>query len=588
MVTRKLIISTKDFISTFQDIITSSEDILENLDLDMYVFDTDNDFVCYYDKYSKKVSVEQRKSIEWLKNCRFNIKSSIYKTVDEGNIEVYIYSCPIFIDQHPEFYLVIPSPKKEEELQLSLQIIADYIGYIIVNQRTMEDIFLKSEYQERICEATSEGYITINKAGELTYLNRVAGKILDVDPKKIVGTHVSEIFDYYEQMLEVLHTGEGWANREFFISRPSKRIHLVKSSIPLVDDDNQQLVGSIFIFREMKIVRDMIGDIVGNKARFEFGDIKYKSEEMGELLELAKSAAKTDSSILIESESGTGKELIAQAIHNYSYRCSGPFITIDCSSIPRDLVESELFGYVEGAFTGARKNGRFGKFELSHGGTIFLDEIGEMPLEMQSKLLRVIQSRTVTRVGGNKPIPINFRIIAATNRNLEEEINNGNFRLDLFYRLNVIHLSIPPLRKRLGDIPVLANLFIEKTANREGRIAPLLTDEAVSDLEKYSWPGNVRELENVMERATLLAEDTITPNHLPKHISSTPTDIEISPCGQKKKEQTIETPMEWEKVEYQLIVDTLQKANKNKSLTAKMLGISRSALYDKLKRYQIK
>ncbi|MCL7748489.1 sigma-54 interaction domain-containing protein [Halalkalibacter alkaliphilus] len=584
MTTKKLSISSEDFISTFQSIIENNEDMIENLNLDMYVFHSDNNFVCYYDKDTRLISDEQTKSAAWV-NPLINNKASIDHIVTDSGVKQFVYSCPIFIDQHSDFHLIVPCHKKEDELHFSLQILADYIGYLVVNQRTKEDIFLKSEYQEKICEATSEGYLTINKYGELTYLNRVGGKILDVDPKKATGKHVSELFDYYEQMIEVLHTGKGWENRDFFISRPSRRIQLVKSSIPIVDDDNQELVGSIFIFREMKVVRDMVGNIVGNKARFDFADFKYKNSEMVEFVELAKSAAKTDSSVLIESESGTGKELIAQAIHNHSHRCNGPFITIDCSSIPRDLVESELFGYVEGAFTGARKNGRFGKFELAHGGTIFLDEIGEMPLEMQSKLLRVIQSRTVTRIGGNKPTPINFRIIAATNRNLEEEIDNGNFRLDLFYRLNVIHLSIPPLRNRLEDIPILANLFIEKTATREGRVPPLLTDEALSDLKKYSWPGNVRELENVMERATLLAEDIITSIHLPKHISSTHTITNNSTCIQN---EIGETSMEWEKVEHQLIVDTLEKANNNKSKTAKILGISRSALYDKLKKYQIK
>ncbi|MDT8860185.1 sigma 54-interacting transcriptional regulator [Alkalihalobacillus sp. MEB130] len=584
MATKRLTISLEDFISTFQNIIVSNEEMVQHLNLDLYVINSKKEFVCYYDQKTRMTRVEHPKWIKSLQHLPFNHETRTFQTVDEQGRKQFVHACPIFIDYQPDFQLIVPSHKQEDELQLSLQILADYIGYLIVNQRTMEDIFLKSEYQEKICEATSEGYLTINKNGELTYLNRVGGKILDVDPKKVLGKHVSEIFDYYDQMIEVLHTGEGWQNRDFFISRPSRRIQLVKSSIPIVDDDNQQLVGSIFIFREMKVVRDMVGNIVGNKARFDFSDYKHTSKEMSELVELAQSAAKTDSSILIESESGTGKEIIAQAIHNHSHRCDGPFITIDCSSIPRDLVESELFGYVEGAFTGARKNGRFGKFELAHGGTIFLDEIGEMPLEMQSKLLRVIQNRTVTRIGGNKPTPINFRIIAATNRNLEEEISNGNFRLDLFYRINVIHLSIPPLRQRLADIPILANVFIEKTATREGRVPPLLSDDSLADLEKYSWPGNVRELENVMERATLLAEDIITPYHLPKHISTACTNSKNSTTSQQV---VTDTSMEWEKVEYQLIVDTLQKANKNKSKAAKMLGISRSALYDKLKKYQI-
>lgn len=574
--------SKEDFIAAFQNII-NSDCIAEALNFDIYAFDRKLDFVCCYDKDMKMVCLEQRKQIDWIKNLQEAIKKNAQKMTGIQCTDTAIYIFPVFINELPVFQLVIPATDDDILQYVSLQILADYIGYIIVNQRSLEDIFLKSEYQEKICEATSEGYLTINKAGELTYINRVASKILGIDPVNSLGKHISHFFDYYEQMLEVLHTGEGWANREFYFSRPSKRVHLIKNSIPLVDDKNQQIVGSIFIFREMNIVRDMVGDIVGNKAMFEFADLKYQSEEMKLLVELAKSAARTDSSILIESESGTGKEMLAQAIHNYSYRCSGPFITIDCSSIPRDLVESELFGYVEGAFTGANKNGRFGKFELAHGGTIFLDEIGEMPLEMQSKLLRVIQERTITRVGGNKPIPINIRIIAATNRNLEEEITNGNFRLDLYYRLNVMHLTIPPLRQRLEDIPILANEFIEKTATREGRVPPILANEAIDLLKNYSWPGNVRELENVMERATLLAEDIITPHHLPQDIAASFSAIETS-----KNAPENEAHIKWENVEYELIINTLQKTKNNKSAAAKMLGISRSALYDKLKKYQIK
>ena len=228
------------------------------------------------------------------------------------------------------------------------------------------------------------------------------------------------------------------------------------------------------------------------------------------------------SNILIEGETGTGKEVFAQAIHNASAFNEGPFLAVNCGAIPRDLIESELFGYVEGAFTGASKKGRLGKFELASGGTIFLDEIGELPKDVQVKLLRVLQEKSIVRVGADRTIPINCRLIAATNRSLMREVEEGRFRRDLLYRINVMKLEVPPLRERQGDISLLAERFMRTFAERNGKVVKQIAPDVLSRLLTYDWPGNVRELENALEHAIALVRDqTISLTDMPANVIET-------------------------------------------------------------------
>jgi len=288
-----------------------------------------------------------------------------------------------------------------------------------------------------------------------------------------------------------------------------------------------------------------------------------------------------DSNVLIMGESGTGKELFAHAIHNASDRASGPFIKINCAAIPSELLESELFGYEGGAFTGAKKEGKIGKFELANGGSIFLDEIGDMPLQMQVKLLRVLQEREIERIGSSKIRPINVRIISATNKNLEEEVKVGNFREDLYYRLNVMSVNIEPLRKRKDDIRPLAKALVKKLSNQMGVYVDSISEKAMISLEKYDWPGNIRELENVIERSiNLLDSDRIIKvSTLPIHITqSHKTHIYIS--GSTLKEQLYD-------VEKNIILECLAENQGNKQKTANDLDMSRTSLYQKLRSYGI-
>jgi len=317
--------------------------------------------------------------------------------------------------------------------------------------------------------------------------------------------------------------------------------------------------------------------MVGARAGITFDDIIGSDEKIIAVIEKAKKIARSGSTVLIEGESGTGKELFTQAIHNYSSRSNRPFVVVNCAAIPRELVESELFGYEDGAFTGARRGGRPGKFELANGGTIFLDEIGDMPLEIQASLLRVLQEKQVNRIGSERVIHVNTRVIAATHRNLRKEVEKGNFRLDLYYRLNVIAITIPSLRDRLECIPVLANHFKNKICDSIGLADLDISAEFIQALQCYSWPGNVRELENVIEQSLYLVEgNRLLPEHLPVRMN-----------WKKAAPQTFGRGSSIRQHEEDLIRDTLTICNGNVSKAAKILGIGRNTLYRKQRQYDI-
>lgn len=310
------------------------------------------------------------------------------------------------------------------------------------------------------------------------------------------------------------------------------------------------------------------------KERYNFDNIIGRSDALMGIFRLVEKIAGTGSSVLIQGESGTGKELIARAIHYNSNRTSGPFIAINCGALPENLLESELFGYAKGAFTGAIGN-KIGLLQAAHGGTILLDEVGEMPLSLQVKLLRALQEREVTPLGMIKPIPFDARIIAATNRSLEEEVNQGRFREDLFYRLSVIGFTVPPLRDRREDIPLLARYFIKKFCQEQGEPEKPISDEALQYLINYQWRGNIRELQNAIERAVTLSDGRIELDHLPQKIRET----NIATRDLTAQIVTLE------ELERRYILNTLAQVDDDKARTAELLGIDLSTLYRKLKRY---
>ncbi len=332
--------------------------------------------------------------------------------------------------------------------------------------------------------------------------------------------------------------------------------------------------------RQLKINFDAARKELGRTAAFKFDNIIGQNERLNNIVARAKNVANSPSTILLTGESGTGKEVFAQAIHNASDREGRPFIPINCGAIPKELIQSELFGYEAGAFTGADRKGRMGKFEIANGGTLFLDEIGDMPLKMQVNLLRVIADRSVVRIGGTQPIPVDVRLIAATNQNLLKEVEKGNFREDLYYRLNVVQFRLPPLRERPEDVIPIAEYHLSRISRRFGKHIERIHPDAKEALAAYSWPGNIREVRNAIEQAVNMTQgNIILRKHLPEHI-----------CNKETKSGQIENNKSFNlsSLEKDTIGRALRYYAGNISRASTALGIARNTLYDKMSKYGLK
>lgn len=341
-------------------------------------------------------------------------------------------------------------------------------------------------------------------------------------------------------------------------------------------------IGYVILVKKIDSIRNVVRKIAGFSSKYTFESIITNNERMLSVIEEAKKIAENECSVLISGESGTGKELFAHSIHNSSNRCKGPFIAINCAALPKDLVESELFGYEKSAFTGASKDGNPGKFELANRGTIFLDEIGELPLEIQSKLLRVLDNHTITRIGGNFERKLDVRVIAATNRNLNEEINKNNFRSDLYYRLNVFNVRLIPLRERPEDIELCADHFLQRLNDKNQRMNKSFDKEFINLIKDYNWPGNVRELENVIQRAYYLSKDEIINySFIPEYINGNIKGEEIKDKEEKSKPPTLQ------EMERKLIIQALKYCNGNVINASKIIGVGKSTLYRKIEKYRL-
>ena len=447
---------------------------------------------------------------------------------------------------------------------------------------------------EGLIESPYTGFVIVDAKGYITKMNNTMLDILHLPRSEVIGKYVTDVMPT-SKLQEILDTGrtdkaDVWyitPGQNILVNRlPIKRNGKIIGAIgSVVVMDMLEIKHLIKILqetqKELNIYKEEVRSIY--KARWHFDNLIGLSSEFFYIKTMARQFAQTSSTLLITGESGTGKELFAQAVHNASSRSSGPFIRINCAALPENLLESELFGYEEGAFTGARKGGKPGKFELAKGGTIFLDEIGDMPMNMQIKLLSVLQERMVERVGGTTPINIDVRVIAATNRDLQEMIAQHEFREDLYYRLNVVQLSLPPLRNRLEDLPILVEDLIYRLNNNLETNVNHISEAAMELLRNYAWPGNVRELENLLERAINLAHmnfrNRIQPTDFPSLCEN--TAIQISEEADESKNLTERI----EDVEKQLIMQALQDSGDNKTQTAKLLGIHSSALYRKLTKY---
>ena len=361
------------------------------------------------------------------------------------------------------------------------------------------------------------------------------------------------------------------------------------ASVEPIINELETFTGSFVTLRPLKAVQNLVHRYSGYLASLQFKDIIGESREMQEAVQLAKLSAKSSSNVLLQGESGTGKEIFAQSIHNQSRRGVAPFIPLNCGAIPRELVGSELFGYDDGAFTGARKSGKPGKFELASGGTLFLDEIGDMPLEHQAVLLRVIQEKRLTRIGGIKEIPVDVRLICATHKNLLEQVRSGTFRQDLYYRLNVMPITIPPLRDRKEDIPLLFEHFLAKLCHDRG--ARLTVDsDLMHYLYSYPWPGNVRELQNVVERAANLAiNGVVGVNQLASEIThkGEPGLQDVVTTPKPKQSNLHQRRKQQQEREKKQLLHLLDIHDGNVSGVARELGVSRKTIYNRMHRYDI-
>lgn len=463
-----------------------------------------------------------------------------------------------------------------------------------------QEIEMVSAQRNSIIETISTGLILLNESDSIIQINNDALLMLRMKYENVIGKNLFDLISVDEPDKRGFYFSDGneFYNRDTDIYYKGSDLPPIKfnMSINYVKDSHGNQNGTVIRLNEPKLIHKLVNKISGYQSSYTFDSIIGSSPVIRDMVEACKRVAKSSLNVLILGESGTGKELVAQSIHNGSKYSSGPFVAINCGALPKGLIESELFGYERGSFTGASKEGNPGKFELADGGTIFLDEIGEMPLDVQVSLLRVIQTKEIIRIGGKYPKKVNVRIIAATNKDLEAAIEAKTFREDLYYRLNVFSIQVPSLRERDQDIIELANYFIRGFASSKNR-AYYLSPEVCEALTQYPWHGNVRELENVMERAVNITDDDeIKLEHLPKSIQDFMEDTILSgsktnhlqehraaAAAQSVKPQNFSL----ETSSRQLILSCLEKSRGNIKDAAVLLGISRRTLYRKMEKMGI-
>ena len=433
----------------------------------------------------------------------------------------------------------------------------------------------------RAYDALNLGILVVSHEGIIHHYNAAYAQLRNISPDEMIGYPVAKI-DRRETIKAFLQSGilpsvkspdfELRRNQETFL--PIQEDDHLLGCIVLVTPASERLYGSLAGPRKRSLNRSTPWT-----ALYTFEDIIGHSPSLVCARELAQHAARVDSSVLLLGESGTGKELFAHAVHVASPRCDRPFVPVDCSAISRELLEAELFGYAPGAFTGANKDGKPGKFELAEGGTVFLDEIGEMPLEMQAKLLRVLQEHRITRVGGVSPVAVDFRLIAATNRSLESMVAEKRFRHDLLYRLDVIRIEIPALRERREDIPLLLEHVWQQKSQELG-IPARLSPQALHILTQYLWPGNIRELRNLVERLLVSVRKLVVePHDLPLYVKQGVTGTSQSDVS------TFYLKTAVAEAERQALERALHHAQGNRNMAAELVGLSRASFYRKLKEY---
>ena len=439
----------------------------------------------------------------------------------------------------------------------------------------------KAQILKSIIDFAYDGVLSIDKDKRITVFNPVAEKVMQKSAEKVIGEIVDDVIEN-TRLSTVFETGQAELGEIQYIGD----VTIVTNRVPIIVEG--EVRGVVATFQELESIQKTERKIrkklfaKGHVAKIRFKDIIGAGDSISQVKKKAKQFAEVDSTVMILGETGTGKELFAQSIHNASQREDKPFVAVNCAALPENLLESELFGYVEGAFTGARKGGKIGLFELAHSGTIFLDEISEISPTLQARMLRVIQEKEVVRIGDDRITPVDIRIIAATNRDIRRQVEKGEFREDLYYRLNVLRLKIPPLRKRKEDIPELVYHFIKIKSVELNKFVNSITNDALNKLKSYHWPGNVRQLENIIERSIVVSKGKeIDANSILEATDNSPNFIGVD--SQSDKPEYVSTEGVLKKIEIDMIKKVLEESKGNRALAAGKLGISVTTLWRRMK-----
>ena len=435
-----------------------------------------------------------------------------------------------------------------------------------------------------ILDSIADGVFTVDLDWRISSFNRAAELIAGISQEEALGKHCWEVFraNICEKkcaLRQTIETGKRIVNQSIYIVASDGNRIPVSISTTILKDENDRIIGGVETFRDLSLLEELRKELTG---RHTFFDIVSKSKEMHRLFVILEQVAQSGSTVLLQGESGTGKELFARAIHSLSARSKGPLVIVNLGALPDSLIESELFGHKAGAFTGARVD-RIGRIGAAEGGTLFLDEIGDLSAHLQVRLLRVLQEKTYEQLGSNKTIHANIRIVAATNKDLNALVKIGSFREDLYYRINVIKLTLPPLRERREDIPLLVDHFLRRFNSLSGKEITGVSQQVLVSLMAYDFPGNVRELENIIEHATVLCRgELIEIQHLPDYLQPALPLIETG-----TQESVSSKRIKWTDLERGFLLQVLRDNNWNRQATARELGIGRQTLWRKIKRLNI-
>lgn len=508
----------------------------------------------------------------------------------------------IFFENIPGYYIITSGEK--EYLSQTETFATEFLSLLNI----LEDALQENNSLLTSLDSVNKSISIYDRNANLLFANRnFCNYLYTQDRNTIIGKNIEDIIQEAGttvqsidtnttrlKMHEVLEKGEEVIDWEVRVTSERGDTLLVGNDMYPVRNTNGEITGMVEITHSRQQLLANARKLAGLSAEYSFKDIIGTSSITRDTIRTAKDYANSPLSLLITGESGVGKELFAQSVHNYSSRRKGPFVALNCASFPENLIESELFGYVGGAFTGASKGGQTGKFELADGGTLFLDEVGELPYHFQSKLLRVLETWTVTRIGSSKPSPVNVRLIAATNRDLKKMVEEGLFRQDLFYRLQILNIEIPPLRERRDDILSIAEVLLQQSKNPDSPRPKVLTDDACALLSAYDWPGNVRELRNVLYRAALLTKtDKIGRDILEASISAGGGKVRNSlshnmPADyQSAEDRLAERRADIDKANANLLKEAMDITGGNRTKAADLLEISRNTFYRMLKKYNI-